>query len=205
MSARVEELLRAYAEEHRRTGDADPMPYLRELRGTDRAELTLLIDAFLAAAPPPAHDAGRFAALQSDPVAARAVERLATEPLSLLEARQQAELGQEALAARLAAELGLGGREAAVKAAYHEIETGRIDPGRVRAPVWQALAGALGVAVDRLREAAARPFVPLERGPVFARAARPAAAPQAEAFAAAAEPPDGPRADERVVRAVFFD
>lgn len=202
MNPLVEDLLHAYVREFRSAGDADPMPYLDRLEGDDREELIALIDGFLATEPPPAYDAVRMAALRDDPVASRAVDRLASEPLSLLEARQSAHIGRDELIERLASALGLAGRERAVTDAYHEIEAGLVAPANVREPVWTALASILRTSAEKLREIAVRPLPPAQ-GLVFART--PSAPPAAvgELLAYLPTPPhDDP--DEAVVRAVFF-
>ncbi len=47
----VDRLLREYIEEHSAGGEADPLAYVEQLEGADRAELEALIDAYLARAP----------------------------------------------------------------------------------------------------------------------------------------------------------
>ncbi len=47
----VEKLLSHYITEHRAGGAADPIPFLDQLEGVDREELSALIDGYLQRAP----------------------------------------------------------------------------------------------------------------------------------------------------------
>lgn len=194
--SRVEELLHAFIAAFRAAGDADPRPYLRELTGTDRAELRALIDHFLAIEPPPAFDPAAFAAFRADPERAALVERVLDER-SLVELRQAASLTKADVGARLAAELELAGQESAAKGAYHRIETGQVEPERVKAPVWALLARYYDASIEQLRSATRAAFDARPTGPstVFARS---------DATASAPSPKPAP-GDEAVRRAFFED
>ncbi|MEJ7784893.1 MAG: hypothetical protein WKF96_08825 [Solirubrobacteraceae bacterium] len=197
----IDELYRRYIDEYRTAGDADPRTYLAELRGVDRAELAARIDHFLDSEPPPAFDAAAFAAFREDPRRQALVTRiLGSETLADLRATAAAskrEVG-EALAERL----GLAGHAAAVRARYHDVETGTVDPGRVTGRVWDALAAILGAPAERLREAAERAFggpSGQTDGVAFARSQPTGRARRHEK----AQPPEGDADDDIVDRAFF--
>jgi hypothetical protein len=195
----VDDLLRGYVAEYREAGDADPRPYLAQVSGLDRAELAARIDRFLDRAPPPAYDPAAFAAFRADPARQALVEQV-LDDATLTELRAEAALTKAEVGRRLAERLGLTGREGRVKARYHDIEVGNVDPTRVRPAVWSALAEALGASADRLRGAAERAFGGAFEG-------------EAHSFARSAEgrasPPVSPvplkPADDDVDRALFDD
>jgi hypothetical protein len=196
----IDELYRRYLSEYRDAGDADPRTYLDKLRGVDRAELAARIDRFLDTAPPPAFDADAFARFRADP----GREELVTQILSaetLIELRAAAAATKREVAEALAKRLGLGAQTNAVRARYHDVETGNVDPGRVTSRVWDALAGILGASAERVRAAAERTFSGAsgQAGAAFARS-EPAgrAAPSNEA---------GPAEElhDDAVDQVFFD
>jgi hypothetical protein len=153
----IDELYRRYVSAYRDAGDADPRTYLDELRGVDRAELAARIDRFLDTAPPPAFDADAFAAFRADPGRQALVTQM-LESETLADVRAQAAVTKRDVGAALADELGLAPQANAVRARYHDVEVGNVDPGRVTARVWDALAGILGASAERLREAAERTF-----------------------------------------------
>src|ERR1700712_4117311 len=111
----VQRLLEAFIAEDRAGGSADPAAYLARTSGVERAELEALIDGYLARAPRRAFDRAAF---EASPAAARVVASLAgssgTWPALLPRLRDRARLKRDVLVARLAAELGVGGREAKV-------------------------------------------------------------------------------------------
>jgi hypothetical protein len=100
----------------------------------------------------------------------------------------------------LATALGLAGREQDVKARYHDLETGSIDPARVRPTVWSALAQALGTSVERVRTAAESAFTARPEEIAGAAFARTVQAEMVVGLVAAASPPD-----DAVDRAFFED
>ena len=156
MSA-VEDLLSQYIAEHRSSGDADPSAYLAKVTGTDRAELAAHIDRYLAEAPRPRFDAEAFARFRGDPGRQAIVERI-LEDTTLEALRKQAGISKARVAETLAQSLGLVGRELRVKARYHDIEIGTVDPTWVRPRVWDALARILGETAEHLRSAAEAGF-----------------------------------------------
>jgi hypothetical protein len=178
----VERLLHDYIAEHRAGGEADPLAYLERVDGADRAELAELLDAYLERAP------GR----DWDPAAYRgsAAERLVESldrslrgqaglwPSLLPRLRERARVRRADLVARLAAELGVGGREEKVAAYYHEMEQGQLASARVSGRVLEVLGGILGTSAETLRKAgeALGPAGPTpSESAVFARMARPSA------------------------------
>ena len=84
--SRVQELLSSYIAEHRRQGRADPIPYLDEVEGSERAELAALIDHFLVTAPRRPFDAAAFVRFRArGDVAAMSQRVLAADPQTLEE------------------------------------------------------------------------------------------------------------------------
>lgn len=164
----VDELLRSYIAEYEESGDADPRPYLAQARGGERAELASRIDRYLAEAPAPAFDPAKFAAFRADPRRHALVERI-LDDTTLAQLRTEAAISKADVAKRLALRLGLEGRENRVKARYHDIEAGNVNPARVRPGVWETLAEAFGASVQRLRAAADRAFA-ADAGPAPASA-----------------------------------
>jgi hypothetical protein len=197
--SRVEKLLHAFTAEFRAAGDADPRPYLREVSGTDRAELTALIDHFLATEPPSAFDPDAFATFRADRERVALVSRL-LDDRTLTQFRQSAGLSKIEISARLAVELELGGQENAVKAAYHEIETGQVEPERVRERIWTICARHFNATIEQLREATRVAFEarPARSGVVHARSE--GKTPEPPRTGAAQAP-----GDAAVRRAFFFE
>ena len=153
----VDELYRRYVSAYRDAGDADPRTYLDELHGVDRAELAARIDRFLDTVPPPAFDAEAFAAFRADPGRQALVTQI-LESETLAEVRAEAAVTKRDVGAALAEQLGLAPQANAVRARYHDVEVGNVDPRRVAARVWDALAGIFDASAERVREAAERTF-----------------------------------------------
>ena len=196
----VDELYRRYVNEYREAGDADPRTYLDELRGVDRAELAARINRFLDNAPPPSFDAEAFAKFRADPKRQALVARI-LESETLVELRTEAGESKRAVAEALAERLGLTQHAAAVRARYHDIETGNVDPGRVRSRVWDTLAEILRAPAERLREAAECAFSAASGQTgraVFARSSRPAAVELSKELAPVHD------SDDAAVNRVFF-
>lgn len=74
-------------------------------------------------------------------------------PAALPRLRRQARLRRDELVRRLAAKLGVAGREAKVGRYYHQMETGTLEPAAVSRRVLDALASVLGVSADELVDA----------------------------------------------------
>ena len=202
MSA-VDELYRRYVQEYRDVGDADPRPYLDELAGVDRAELSLRIDRFLQQAPAPAFNAEAFARFRTDPTRQALVARV-LNPETLSTLRAASGLTKADTAAALAERLELTGHELAVKARYHDIETGNTDPARIRPRVWEALSAVLRAPAEKLREAAENAFGGGQAfAPAFARAPVRSSRPGTWQLMTPFETPDA--ADAVVDRAFFED
>lgn len=153
----IDELYRRYVAEYRGAGEADPRPYLGELRGVDRAELAARIDRFLDCESPRAFDAAAFAAFREDPRRKALVTRI-LETETLADLRTEAAVSKRDVARALAERLGVAGHPAAVRGRYHDVETGNVDPRRVTGRVWDALSAILDAPVERLRDAAERAF-----------------------------------------------
>ncbi len=199
----VDQLLSRFVAECCKNGDADPLLYLQQVSGADRAELTALIDGFLAQAPPPAFEQSSFAAFAADSRRQALVKDILTDDESLLDVRAATGMSKAAVGARLAEALGLLGQEAGAKACYHEIETGQVEPRRVRPAVWEALGELFDTTTARLRSAVNQAFE--LRGPL-----------SAEAFARSTEEGPAPArrrdsgvtsagADKEVRRVFFMD
>jgi len=165
-----------------RAGVADPATYLARVSGVDRLELEALIDGYLARAPRRAFDGAAFAASP----AAGVVAALEGWPALLPRLRERARLHPAELVARLAAELGVGGREAKVGAYYDRMERGTLPAFGVSDRVLEALGRIVGESAAVLRAAG------MSGGALAAGVAPPApalaprrAAPAAAEFAAA--------------------
>jgi hypothetical protein len=167
----VDALLAAFIAEDR-SGVADPAVYLARVSGADRSELEALIDGYLARAPRRAFDHAAFAASP----AAGVVAALEGWPALLPRLRERARLRRADLVERLAAELGVGGREAKVGAYYRRMEEGTLPAAGVSDRVFEALGRIVGTSAAVLR--AAGSFAPPPPpAPALARAA---AAPAAD-------------------------
>ncbi len=198
--SKVDELYRRYVTEYNDAGDADPRTYLDELHGVDRAELAARIDRFLDTAPPPAFDVEAFAKFRADPKRQALVAQILSSE-TLVDLRSEAAVSKRAVGEALAKRLGLAAQANAVRARYHDVETGNVDPGRVTSRVWEALAGILGAPVERLREAAERGFGASGRlgGAAFARSEL------ARSMALSDEPGAIEEEPDDVVDRLFFD
>ncbi len=123
--------------------------------GDGADQLAAMIDSYLRAAPRPvatAEDAALLATL------------LSAEP-PLLDLRVRQGLRRAAVVDALLEALGLEPTSRAPLAdAYHELETGQLDPRGVDRRVWEALTSVLGTAVESLAGWRSRP---LEAKPAF--------------------------------------
>src|SRR3954471_12965458 len=172
----VNRLLEAFIAEDRGGGVADPAAYLARVSGVDRAELEALIDGYLARAPRRPFSREAF---EASPAAWRVVASLAgsagTWPSLLPRLRDRARLKRAELVARLASELGVGGREAKVASYYHAMEQGTLASSGVSDRVLEALGriGGESAAVLRAAGSLASPQPP-DPPAAFARVASPA-------------------------------
>jgi hypothetical protein len=169
----------------------DPGEYLAQVEGTDRRELEALLDAYLEQAPRCRFDAAAFAASPAraltDDLAQALEGRAGTWPVFLPRLRHAARLRRAELVRRLAAALGVAGREAKVERYYHEMEQGLLEPRGVSDHVLDALSELLGTTRERLQEAAEAlgPAAPSAGDALFTRTATP----DADARAAMGVPP----------------
>jgi hypothetical protein len=179
--ADVEQLLREFLAAFEADPGTDPGPYLARVEGAERRELVALIDAHLERSPRRRWDAAAFAASPARPLAddlARALEGVGgTWPVLLPRLRNGARLRRSELVARLAAQLGVPGREEKVGRYYHAMEHGMLEPAGVSERVLRALASVTGATVEGLRAAGHALPQPSASGPrsgaTFARKATP--------------------------------
>ena len=196
----VDEVLRRYMARHRAEGEIDPVPYLDEVPPGERDELAARIDRYLAEAPRGPFDAAAFARFRADPRRRAMVERI-LDDATLRTLRREATLTKAGVGRALASALGLAGHERDVKARYHDLESGSIDPARVHPRIWEALAGALGTSVERVRGGAESAFAARPDAIGGAAFARTADAVAVDVLAMAVSPPE----DDVVDRAFFED
>lgn len=176
----VERLLREFQRDFEAGGELRPSEVLARVEGTDRQELEVLIDAYLARAPRRPFDPEAFAASPArslvDDLADALEEGAGTWRAVLPRLRDAAQLKRSELVRRLAAGLGVAGREEKVARYYHEMEQGLLEPSGVSDRVLAVLAELIGTTSERLREAGSALRVADEppAAMTFARAARPA-------------------------------
>jgi hypothetical protein len=156
----VDRLLREFIQEDR-SAPADPLPYLEQLEGTDRAELEALIDGYLARAPRRPFDAQAFDRSPARGVAEELGRALGgvsgTWPALLPRLRHRARLRRADVVQRLAEELGADERQVEkVARYYHEMEQGMLPSAQVSERVLEALGRVLGVTAGRLADAGRR-------------------------------------------------
>ena len=155
--ADVERLLSEYINEHLRGGEANPLTYLDQLEGTDRAELAALIDEYLARSPGRAWDPEAFQGSSAELLTDRLTSAFAGEaglwPVVMPRLRERARLVSSEIARRLAESLGVGPKSEKVGAYYHEMEQGLLDGEQVNRRVLDSLAEILNTSGDFLRSA----------------------------------------------------
>ncbi len=159
MSDRVDQLFEQFKSAHRAGEVVDAPGLLSQLEGTDRAELTALIDAYLTRAPRRAWDEAAYR--QSD--APQAVEALTRSlkgqaglwPSLLPRLRDRARIKRADLVAELADRLGAAGQAEKVGGYYHEMEQGTLPAEGVSDAVLEALGAIVGETRDALRRAGA--------------------------------------------------
>ena len=189
--SRVEQLLADYVAEHRQHGDADPLVFIERAEPADRRELAALIDAYLARAPRRPFDEAAFRDSPEDQLV-EALERSLDGtgglwPTLLPRLRAAAGLKRRELVERLAAALGVAGREEKVGRYYHEMEQGLLPAEGVSDRVLEALAKITGSTLTALRDAG-NALTPSggERAAAVSAFAR-----AAQVDAASAQPPAG--------------
>jgi hypothetical protein len=192
----VDRLFSDYVAEHQAGRGVDPQAYLRQAAPTERAELVALIDGYLSRAPRRTFDPVAFRGSSAERTVDMLDRALAGEsglwPALLPELRHRAGLKRGELVQRLAAALGVAGREAKVGEYYHRMEQGRLTATGVSDRVLTALGELLGESAGALRTAGAAlaPSAGPGDTPAFARAALadPVAASAAASDASAAAP-----------------
>jgi AcrR family transcriptional regulator len=174
----------------RRFGDVDA---ILDRAGDDRAELLDMIELALALRGPAEPDPAVI-----DELAASPLFDVRAWPEVLTEARLAAGLKRPTLVARLAERLGVGddGR-AHLERRYHELETGQLEPRRVRPVVADALGDLLGGIRDTLASTRLNPLPDLGPAAAFNRTGD-----VLEEHALQMEPPT-PTAAERQVDDLF--
>ena len=146
----------------------DPDAYIDRAAPEERHELSRQISMFLAVAPEPEYDAATWAALEADPLAARAAALpLEPEPWPALLPRLRERAGLSV--AQLAERLGFAPSPRRDKAARYleRMEAGTLEPARVTETLLERLAGALGVPAGALdwRGFPAAPAAPAAAAP----------------------------------------
>jgi hypothetical protein len=153
----VNETLSAFIEAWNSGRRPDVDEYLERAPAPEREELAGLIRTFLLEAPVPAYSEETLAAIQADPatrkVAALLDEEAGLWPGLLPRLRHRMKLKREEVVAQLAEMLGFGANAPKVRAYYHEMETGTLDPRGVSRRVLEALAGIFGVSTGELEAA----------------------------------------------------
>jgi hypothetical protein len=160
--SRVDELFVEYVGAHRGGLGVDAGVFLDQLAGSDRAELTALIDGYLARQPRREFDPEAFENSHAQAVAEalhRSLHgRAGLWPAVLPQLRNQAQVEHEELAARLADALGVANRAEKVEHYYRQMERGGLPAAGVSDRVLDALADVVGTTPQLLREAG-RPVV----------------------------------------------
>jgi hypothetical protein len=153
----VDRLLQEYIAEHRAGGEADPLAYLEQVEGLDRDELAALIDAYLVRSPGQPWDEEAYRGSAAERLVESLKESLVgasgSWPVLLPELRHRAKIKRGQLVERLAAGLGVTGREEKVAYYYNQMEHGRLRPDGVSDRVLDALAGIVDTTRDALRKA----------------------------------------------------
>jgi hypothetical protein len=190
VSDRAVELFERFVEQLASGGRANVAEVVIEA-GDQGEVLAAMIASYLATRPTAQPDAAEVAAFASRPELDP--PRPWQELLPAL--RKQARLNRTELVRRLAALLGVQGSESQVGGYLHELETGLLEPARVRRPVVEALASIFAVPATLLETSRRLPGLPPpNRAIVFSRAAG------VDASASLAmlddEPPTDPRVDD---------
>lgn len=187
----VDRIYRQFTERHRSGEGPEPLEFLGQVDGTDRAELAVLIAAFLEQAPRRPWDSERYAGSSAQ----RAVEAATAETVGerLRRSRDAAKLRRDEVVDRLGDALGLP-REEKVRHYYHQLETGLLDPAAVSSKVYTALGTVFGTDAEGLRRSPAGERAPgrADSAEVFARRSLPDAQYGMTDATEAYEPPAAP-------------
>jgi hypothetical protein len=131
--------------------------YLDRAPEDEREELAGLIGAFLDQAATPNYSDETIAQIRSEPAVAELSALIGSRsgiwPSLLPRLRRQAKLKRGEVVAALAELLSVGGQEKKVAVYYHQMETGRLDPGGVSRRVLEALGKILRVNPEQIQEA----------------------------------------------------
>ena len=211
--ADVDQLLKDYIAEHRAGGEADPRAYLERADEADRTELAALIDAYLVRSPGQPWDEAAYAGSPAERLVESLHESLAgasgSWPVLLPELRHKARIKRAQLVERLAAALGVTGREEKVAYYYNQMEHGGLAPSGVSDRVLDALAGIVDTNREALRDAGRTVVASdADQAATFARVAAPPPpeyADSASGMARPGEPGHTARPERDEVDALFLD
>ncbi|TMM01145.1 MAG: hypothetical protein E6G10_14105 [Actinobacteria bacterium] len=135
----------------------EPMDYIERAPADARDALADEIATYLAHAPTPDYSADVLAELMADPAVVELSNAIESDhglwPTLLPRLRRRASLDRAELAARLAAGLGIEGREADTEKYLAEMEQGTLDPRGVSQRALNALGRILGVGGQALARA----------------------------------------------------
>ena len=179
--ADLDHLVQEFTAEFEAGNSPDPRAWLEKASASERQELAKRLDAYLMTAPRRAWDAAAYAASPAREAVERAYESLEAPAgtwAELLPARRHAaQLKRSELVSRLAAALGVSGREAKVADYYNQMEHGRLPASGVSQRVIAALAEIVGASAGQIRSAGERTAARIDVGPppaaAFARVAIP--------------------------------
>lgn len=153
----VDRLLSEYISEHRAGGEADPVGYLEQLDGTDRDELSTLLDAYLQRTPGREWDPEAFQGSAAERLTESLNKSLAGQaglwPVVLPRLRERAKVKRAELVQKLAQALGVTAGTEKVAGYYHEMEQGSLESAGVSDRVLDALGKIVGASVESLRRA----------------------------------------------------
>lgn len=157
MSDRVDQIFEQFKAAHRAGEDVNPVLLLDRLEGTDRAELTALMDAYLTRAPrrewdQAAYEQSRAPALV-DSLSRSLRGQAGLWPSLLPRLRDRARLKRADLVAELADRLGAETQRDKVAGYYHGMEQGTLPADGVTDTVLEALGAIVGESRDALRRA----------------------------------------------------
>jgi hypothetical protein len=152
--ASVDETLSAFIEAWNEGQRPDVDEYLERAPAGERKDLADLIRTFLLEAPVPSYSEETLVAIGAEPGTRKAAALLDEEtglwPSLLPRLRHRMKLKREEVVVQLAELLGVGADAPKVRAYYHEMETGTLDPEGVSRRVLDALARIFGVSAGEL-------------------------------------------------------
>jgi hypothetical protein len=129
--------------------------YVDRAPESERDELAGLIHTYLEHAPQPEYSEKTFAALLSEPAVQAASALIESDSWQglLPSLRRRAKLKRDEVVTRLAEALGVAGKERKVKAYYHQMESGTLNPSGVSRSVFEALGKVFGVDPRKIEDA----------------------------------------------------